>query len=328
MHDAPRSRIRWLPPALPRPSVRVLAILALIGANLIWGTTFVATKPMLDRIPPVTLATARFAIALLVLMPLLKRSNAKPARGSMVALMGFTGVFLSYIGQNVGLKYSSATNGALIDGCIPVFTALLALPLLRERFTLVSSLGITASLAGVAVIVLMPGEAALGVAVFGDSVLIGGTLAAAAYFVLCRRAFPQGDSLALVAGVSRYGMLFLLPVSAIELLVTGMSRPTLGDLLGLLYLGVAASALSFALWGYGLRHMEATPATLFANLNPVVGVVVAALLLGEPVTTAQLTGGLLIIAGVCIATSNRLHLGRRRTIASQWDTEEAVSPAD
>jgi drug/metabolite transporter (DMT)-like permease len=302
--------------------------MALIAANLIWGTTFVATKPMLERIPPVTLATARFGIALLVLLPLLARANTKPARGSTVALMGFTGVFLSYVCQNVGLDFSTATNGALIDGGIPVFTALIAVPLLRERLTWTRSIGITASLAGVAVIVLRSGGAEFGLSFVGDTVLLAGTIAAAAYFVLCRRAFPLGDSLALVAGVSRYGMLFLLPVSVVELLVVGMSRPTVGDVLGLLYLGVAASALGFALWGYGLRHMDATPATVFANLNPVVGVAVAALVLGESVTAAQVIGGLLIISGVFIATCKPRQVLPRRARIARWEREEATAPAD
>lgn len=326
MHETSRSRTRVL--ALPGPSSRVLAIMALLAANLIWGTTFVATKPMLDRIPPVTLATARFAIALLVLMPLLARANARPARGSTVALMGFTGVFLSYVCQNVGLMYSSATNGALIDGGIPVFTALIAVPLLRERLNWTRSIGITISLVGVAVIVLRSGESDPGLSLLGDAVLLAGTIAAAAYFVLCRRAFPLGDSLSLVAGVSRYGVLFLLPVSVIEVLMIGLERPTLGDLLGLLYLGVAASALGFALWGYGLRHLEAAPATVFANLNPAVGVAVAALVLGESVTPAQMTGGLLIIAGVWFAMCSRVQLPGLRPLGTRPDRETRSSPAE
>ena len=299
-------RLRAL--AKRRPTHRTLAVLALLGANLIWGTTFVATKPMLDRVPPLTLATARFAVALLVLLPLLARTGAKPARGSSVAVMGFTGVFLVYLCQNVGLQYTSAANGALVHGGIPIFAALIAAPVLRERITWARSLGICSSLAGVAIVVLMGGGAKIGLSVAGDTLVLGSALALAAYFVLCRLAFPSGNSLALVAGVTRYGLLFLVPAGLVELLVVGMARPTFGDLLGLLYLGVAASALAFVLWGYGLGQLEAAQATVFANLNPLVGLVVAALLLGEPITSPRLCGGMLIVAGVWIATSNPARL--------------------
>src|SRR5689334_11215510 len=64
--------------SLPRLSARFLALVALVTANVIWGTTFVVTKPLLDRVPPLTLASARFAIALLVLLPVLARSGRRP----------------------------------------------------------------------------------------------------------------------------------------------------------------------------------------------------------------------------------------------------------
>jgi drug/metabolite transporter (DMT)-like permease len=211
------SAARWTVLARLQPTNRALAIIALIGANLIWGTTFVATKPMLDRIPPLTVASLRFMIALLVLLPLLSRTGGKPARGSSVALMGFTGVFLVYFCQNLGLQYTSAANGALIHGGIPIFTALIAASFLRERLTWTRSIGIGASLAGVATVVLMSGGSSIGVSVTGDALVLGSGIALAAYFVLGRLAFPSGNSLELVAGVARYGLLFLFPASLIEL---------------------------------------------------------------------------------------------------------------
>lgn len=72
----------------------LLAILALIGAKVNWGATFVVTKPLLVRVPPLTLASARFAIALLVLSPLLARSGRRPMLNRTTAIMGFTGVFV------------------------------------------------------------------------------------------------------------------------------------------------------------------------------------------------------------------------------------------
>ncbi|HEY7030331.1 MAG TPA: EamA family transporter [Thermomicrobiales bacterium] len=56
-------------------------MLALVAADVIWGTTLVATKPMLERVPPLTPATARFAVALLVLLPLVRRAGKRPTLG-------------------------------------------------------------------------------------------------------------------------------------------------------------------------------------------------------------------------------------------------------
>jgi drug/metabolite transporter (DMT)-like permease len=296
---------RWPGPSVERS--RRLAILALVGANVIWGTTFVATKPMLERIPPITLATARFAIAYAVLLPLLAQMNARPARGRPIAIMGFTGIFLVYLCQNAGLQYTSAANGALIHGGIPVFTGLIAMVALRERLTWSRSVGIGASLVGVTIIILAGSGATIAVSFLGDLLVFVSGLALAVYFVLGRIRFPHGNSLALVGGITRYGLFFLLPASMIEMVAVGVDRPTLGDVAGLMYLGIAASAFAFVLWAYGLRHMEASQATIFANLSPLVGVVVAALLLSEPITQVQLSGGFLIMAGVWVATTDMFH---------------------
>jgi drug/metabolite transporter (DMT)-like permease len=282
--------------------VRVMAVLALVAANVIWGTTFVVTKPLLDHVPPLTLAAGRFVIALLVLLPLLARSGRRPILDRTTAAMGFCGVFVVYTCQNIGLRYTGAANGALIHGGIPVFTALLAVPALGERLGGRRLVGLALSLVGVAAVVLRNPGARVGLSALGDGLVLLSALGLAAYFVLGRRAFPGRDSLELVAGVAVWGLLFLLPASAIELGHEGMARPTTGDLLGLLYLGAAASALAFVLWAYGLRHLEAGPAATFANLNPLVGVVVAAVALGEAISALQLAGGLLILGGVWLAT--------------------------
>lgn len=110
--------------AAPRTAVstRLLAIVALVAANIIWGTTFVATRPVLERVPPLTLASARLAIALLVLLPVLLLSGHWPILHRTTALMGFVGVFLAYACQNLDRMYTDASNG----GSIPVITMLLA----------------------------------------------------------------------------------------------------------------------------------------------------------------------------------------------------------
>ncbi len=297
-------------------SVRTVAILALVTANVIWGTTFVATKPLLDHVPPLTLAAARFVIALVVLLPLLACSGRRPILNRTTAVMGFTGVFVVYVCQNLGLGYTSAANGALIHGGIPAFTALLAAPALGERLGGRRWIGIGVSLTGVAAVVLLSPGGGFGLSALGDGLVLISALGLATYFVLGRRAFPGGGSLELVGGVACFGLLFLLPASGVELAIGGMERPAVGDLLGLLYLGAVASALAFVLWAHGLRHLEAGQAAVFANLNPLVGVLVAALALNEPITTFQIGGGLFILGGVWLAT--------HRTSAT---TAQLVSPA-
>lgn len=293
---------------------RLWAGAALVGANVIWGTTFVATKPLLDRIPPVTIACGRFAIALLILLPLLSWSHQRPILNRTTALMGFVGVLLVYVCQNLGLAYTEAANGALIHGGIPAFTAIIAAAALGERLDRSRVAGLGLSCVGVMLIVLRGSGVDLGVSALGDGLVFLSALGLAWYLVLGRRAFPEGSSLALVGGVATFGFLYLLPASSVELMARGMEVPTGRDIAALIYLGAAASALAFVLWAYGLKYLEAGQAANFSNLNPFVGVVVAALLLKETVSMTQIVGGLLILGGVWLTARTSQPRSARRVI--------------
>lgn len=286
----------------PVLSPRTWAVIALLTANTIWGTTFVATKSMLERIPPLTLASIRFAIAVLVLLLLMAWLDRRPILNRTTAVMGLVGVLAVYACQNLGLIYTDAANGALIHGGIPIFTVLVAAPALGERLSCQRLLGVSLSLLGVAAVVLRGSVAGLGLSAIGDGLVLLSALGLAVYLVLGRRAYGGDSSLELVSGVAIFGLVFLMPPSAVELGLRGMGRPTAVDLLGLLYLGAVASALAFVLWAFGLRQLEAGQAAIFANLNPLVGVVAAAVVLGEPVTWVQIAGGGLVLIGVWLVT--------------------------
>lgn len=283
-----------------RPSSRGWAVLALVGANAVWGGSIAATQPVLAHVPPATLAFLRALIALGVLWPLATRTGVGPARGRVPALMGLSGVALFGLCQNVGLRYADVATASLIQGAIPILTVLVAALVLGERLSGPRLTGVVASLGGVAALVL-GGGSDLGLAALGNLLPLASAVSFAAYTVLGRRAFA-GGALALLAGAMRYAVLGLLPVAAVELALVGMAAPTLRDLLLVLYLGAGCSALAFALAAYGLRHLEAGQAAVFGNLKPLLGLALAAVFLDARLTPGHLASGTVVLAGVWLAT--------------------------
>ena len=233
-----------------------------------------------------------------------ERSGERPARGGAPALLGLTGVALFCLLQNVGLRYASAANTALINGAIPVMTALLAAALLGERLGGRRIVGLLISGAGVAAVVLLGTGATLGASILANVLPITGAVSFAAYAVLARRTLSSGNTLAVVAGSTRYGLLFLIPGAVLEVTTVGIGPVTMHDVLLLLYLGVGCSALAFVLCGYGLTRLDAGQGAVFGNLKPLVGVVLAAALLGESLTPGHLWGGALVLLGVLLASGN------------------------
>jgi drug/metabolite transporter (DMT)-like permease len=161
------------------------------------------------------------------------------------------------------------------------------------------------SLAGVAVIVFR-GSGGVGVAGPDSLLPLASAVSFAAYAVVGRRTFAADNALAVVAGSTRYGFLFLLPGAGIELATMGMRPLSVSSTVLLLYLGVGCSALAFVLCGYGLAHLDAGQGAVFGNLKPIVGIVLAVILLGESLTAGQVVGGGLVLLGVVLASRGSL----------------------
>jgi probable blue pigment (indigoidine) exporter len=181
---------------------------------------------------------------------------------------------------------------------------LLGVALLAERPSARHLIGMFASLVGVGFAVLPGIEGDFGTSLLADGVLLAGTGCFALYTVLGRRACAAGSSLTVVAGAMRYGLMLLAPFTVAELVATGFPTPTAGGVCALLYLGVGCSAAAYALWSYGLSQLPAGQVALLSNLELVCGIAVAAALAGEAFTPLQLTGVVLVLAGIWVGTTS------------------------
>ncbi len=293
-------------PVVTMPGARALAVASLLLVMAIWGSTFVVTKSALDQVPPLLLALLRFAVASAILLPLAHARGGpallpRPLPLGRLALMGATGVTLYFVAFNLSLAYTTASEGALIQGSIPAVSALAAVVLLRERLGPGRAAGITASVAGVALVVLAGGGGEAPNRPLGNALMVGSVVAWAIYTVLGRR-LGGASGLATTAYSTLLGTLFLVPPAAIELATR--PRPTLSadGWLAVAYLGAVASALAFLLWNRALAVLDVGQASAFINLVPLVGVATATLVLGEPLLPAQLAGGGLVLVGVALCS--------------------------
>lgn len=289
-------------------------IAALILASLLWGTADVAGKLALEAIPPAMLAALRFGVALAILWPLARwRGGARvPAR--VTAPLGLLGVALTFLLQNLGLDRTTATNASLLQGAAPVLIVLLAAVALGENLGPRRLAAIGLAVAGVAAVTL-PGSDGLHAAGPGDVLVLASAGCFAAFVVMGRRAFPVYGTLPVLAGMAAWGTAALLPLALLESWQAG--PPIVGPEHAalVLYLGAGCSALTYGLWGYALRHLEAGCAAAFDTLIPVVGLTAAVLVLREAPLIWHGVGGTLVVAGVWLAVSEP-----RSAVAVQPDT--------
>lgn len=288
-------------------SRRTLALVALALVTLIWGSAFTVTKAAIGQVPPITLALLRFLVASALLLPLAwrrRRLAAPSLRGAWptIAGMGLCGVALYQVGANFGLGYTTASQAVIIQSIIPILTAILAALLLHERPTRLRVLGIALSLAGVALVVLAaaPSTTASN-PLLGGALLLASALGWVVYTLLAKR-IAAADQLSVTAYSILIGTLLMLPLSLLEAGTANLAAIGWPGWASILYLGVLSTAAANLIYNRSLSYLDASQATTFLNLVPVVGVLIAVLFLGEPLLGWQLAGGALALVGVWLAT--------------------------
>ena len=283
------------------------SIVMLLITMVIWGSTFVVTKGINDQVQPFTLAFVRVAIGALVLLGCALVRQARGGAhsrwsalpwGTMIT-MGLIGVVLYYAVFNYSLVYTSASQGALVQSCIPAMTALVAVVWLREHASALRWTGIVLSMAGI-LIVFSGGDAQSGGSLLGNVLMFVSAVLWGVYTSMAKRVATY-DALQVTAGIIGAGAVLLLPLSAFEIVAEGVPSVDVRGWLGMAYLGAGASGLAYMMYSAALKHMDASEAGVYTNLIPIVGVIMG-VMLGEPLSLRAILGGVVVLVGVWLTS--------------------------
>ena len=284
-------------------------LLAGLSASALWGGMYVVSKAVLEVIPPFSLLSSRLllgALALAIWLLLRRRWPHLGRREWIGALgVGMLGYGASLGMQFTGTKLSTAANGAVVTAATPVFVYLFAWLLLRERIPGWRWAALALSTLGV-LLVIDPAQARLSPDLWlGNLILVAAALSWALYSVLVRRNTQQIGVLAFTLIALLGGLLVSLPLAAWEMAQAPLGALGWGTLAGVLYLGLAATALGAFLWNYAFETLEAGQAALTFFAQPLVGALLGALLLGEMLGSLFLAGTALILLGLLISARQK-----------------------
>jgi len=266
---------------------------------LVWGSTFVVTKVLLEDLTATQILVVRFLAAGVMLVPFARgffRWYGAGVEGRWLAA-GFTGVTAYYLAENWALNLTQATDVGLISTTIPLLTALGAALIGAERWRRAQGAG--ALVAGLGVVAILGNGAALGLDPWGDLLALGAALAFAAYSLVIRGLAPGTPALVTVARSFLWGTALAAPA----LVWDGglprwevLARPDNAAALG--FLVILASGLAYALWNRAIARLGAVRTNNYVYLVPLVNTALAALFLAEPLTPLTVLGSALIVAGV------------------------------
>ena len=251
--------------------------------------------------PPLFLMSSRFLVAGAVLLAIARLRGAVLPAGLAgwrpIAVLGVLNYAL-YLGLTaIGLRYLSAGMGAVLASMNPLMLAVAAAWLLDERLTAWKVFGLLTSFAGVVWVMwrrIGPDNQPPGIALILVSIacLVAGTL-------VFKRAAPGGDLLVLNGGqLLVAGLVLAAPSLLWEPLGSVSLTPSF--LGAQAYLIVGVSWIGMLTWFWLLSHGDATKASAYFFLNPVFGIFLGALLLGEPLHTRDFAGAAVVAFGIWV----------------------------
>jgi len=277
-----------------------------------WSGNSVFARGAADVMPPMNLAFWRWLVGILVLAPFAapalwrdrRRYLERPWLFLIVAVSGVTG-FNSFIYHAV--QHTTAIHATLIVSAIPAVSAVAAWFAFRDTVTPRALLGMFVAFLGV-VVVISRGEVAVLTGLdfnVGDLIALLAVVAWVVYSIGLRAMPRDVDPMGMLLGVMIVGWIGLIPLYLAEIAEGRVAALTLGNLAGIVYLGVFASVVAFAFFNYGVARLGPTRANVFNYLSPIFSGILAVLFLGERLAWFHGASIALIFVGIYLAQNVR-----------------------
>lgn len=288
-----------------RPSFGATDVGLLVMA-LIWGINYSVVKSGINALGPFAFNGLRVALAAVVLgvVSALLRADRWPARRDVVhlALLGLMGNGLYQLFFILGLARTRAGIAALVVAAGPAYIAIISHLLGRERLPLRGWMGIGLQLMGVACVVgSTHGLEAGADAMLGAGLIACGSLMWAVFSVLLQPYTARAHPIHLSSITMASGALFLLVVAAPALRQLDLATVGPAEWGAVVYAGLGALVVAYLLFYRGVRVLGPTRTAMYGNLQPLIAIAVAWVVLSERPTGWQALGATFIMGGLLLS---------------------------
>ena len=284
--------------------------MTLLASVALWGSFPATTKLALVDFPPFFLAAVRCTAASCFLLVLLARSSSDTIRGlgpgaaRVFLVLGAAGIWGSMQFTYLAIYNTTAGNAVILQAATPVIVALIARFYLGERLLSVQWLGVAVSLLGVLLVITRGGFAMLQPAELhsGDFITLLSLSSWAIYTVYGKRVLASYSPL--LATTAAYVMGTFLILLTVAVTAPLFPPPRLWSLTAwtiVFYQGILG-AVAHIWWYEAVLVVGPSQAAIFTNLQPIIGIVLAPLLLGEQIGIWHVVGTLFVLAGVGLTT--------------------------
>ena len=281
-------------------------------SSLFWALNQVFGRGLRSEIPPMAFAFWRWAIAMTVLaafaLPhVVRQWPIIKAAWKPLLVMGLLGTGFHNALQYIGLQYTTATNGLLLNSCVPIMVIAFSWLFLRLSLTAIQRIGVVLSFVGVIAIIVRGDLTILKQLALnrGDIWVLCGLSFWASYTICLRWRPATLHPIAFLWVIGMIGLVGLTPFYLFEIASGRHIIATPQSIAVLFYTGIFPSLLAFVFWNHGVKQVGPNQASLFLHLMPVFGAFMSMAFLKERLYLFHLIGIGLIFIGIYLTTAKR-----------------------
>jgi drug/metabolite transporter (DMT)-like permease len=286
------------------------AYVALLIIVLLWASFPTLIKLALTDFPPFLFATLRCVCASLFLVATLARAGEAATRGLSSAslgplfVLGVAGIFVSMQLSYAAIYYSTASNALILQAATPVMVTVGAWRYLGERLHPGQWLGAAASLLGVLFVITHGRLAALRIEDIhvGDLINLVGIAGWSVYTVYGRRVLASHSPVLATTAAYVIGTALMIPLTVLTLPYFPAPRLLSPFAWAVVIYQAVLGAIAHVWWYRAVQVVGPSRSAIFMNVQPVVGLFLAATILHERIGVGQIVGTMLVIGGVALTT--------------------------
>jgi drug/metabolite transporter (DMT)-like permease len=282
-------------------SATELAAMAATLSSVANGAQLVATRFLVQHHDPLTVALLRYAIAFACLAPLLRSARLPSLRDCVIILS--LGAIVAGICPwllTLGMRYTTASRGALVICTSPLLTLMMAAVLGYERCTVRRLAGAACAVLGVAI--GLSGQLSAGTALsminVGDAIVLLTTLLLALFNVYAGAVLTRYRATTMVPIATIGGLVVLFGFASFDGALQAISFFNAADWAALFFCGTVGGAGVLFLWSWAIEYASAGRIAVFVSAAPMSAAIIGAIAFSEPVTVELVAGTVLIVAGI------------------------------
>jgi drug/metabolite transporter (DMT)-like permease len=287
------------------------AHIAVLIANLIFGAGYAVIKTITPAyLAPYSLNVVRVVVSLILFWSLLL---FKPSKASidkkdipLFILCGITGVAINQIMFVKGLSLTSAIHSSLLSLATPIFITIIALWLIKEKFSINKFMGLALGIGGATLLVLVKDvQSSNSSSLLGDMFVLINAVSYAFYMVIVRPLMEKYNALHVLRWVFTFGAIFILPIALPDFIATDWSVFGTAQWVALAFVVLFVTFISYLFTVYGLQALGPSVTGAYIYTQPVFATIIAMVFAGEHFTMIKALAAVLIFSGVYLVNRKK-----------------------